>query len=243
MDIDALPGRGVYWDTNILIRQKGDPGANGSTSEQTHPESDMDGQATSNIIADDEEANPIDYEGYQERALVSQGLVPQPKARLEADDKLLASTNSSLHKQLHVTGNELTQQEDGPLDSEGYPSGDTDLTSTSPDLNYAKYHQDNQHHGFRPIWDYYQEDEHDSTAVSPLAAGPGEVGSVSDNNGLNLYPLMNFGNYAYSIATSVSKRIQSSLMVDLCYELLVCEAHRVGRAWGDSGILLASSLR
>jgi hypothetical protein len=235
MDIDALPGRGAYWDTNILIRQKGDPGANGSTSEQALPESHTDEHDTNNVIADDEGATPIDYEGYQERSLISEGLVPQPKARLDAGDKLLANTNSSLHKQLHVTGNELTQQED----SRDY---DTDLASTSRDPNYVKYHQDSLHHGFSPIWDYHQEDEHDSTAVSSLTAGPDDVGSVSDN-GLNLYPLMNFGKYAYSIATSVSKRIQSSLMVDLCYELLVCEAHRVGRAWGDSGILLASSLR
>jgi hypothetical protein len=239
-DIDALPGRGVYWDTNILVRATGVPGANGSTSEQTRHASDTNGQDASNIILEEEEAIPTDYGDYHDRALVSKGSAPQS----EAGHKLLASINSSWHKTLPTSANQSTQQEDGSIDSEGYPSGDTDLTSKSLDPTYTKYHQENEYHEFRPIWDYYQ-DEYEGTsyAVPSLEAGSAEKGSASDNNELNLHPFMSLGNYAWSIATSVSGRIKSSVMVDRCYELLVCEAHRVGRAWGDSGTLLASGLR
>jgi hypothetical protein len=237
MDIDALPGLGVYWDTNILIRQKGDPGANGSTPERktktTRPVSQVDGQDKSNIIRDHEAAIPADYGDHQDRALVSKGSLPQSKERSETGDELSARTNSFLHEQLLASGNEL-RQEDVSLGSEGYPPGDTELTS--PDPIYTKYHQ---YHEFMPVWDYYQDDKYDSTpdAVSSPAAGPGDGGS------LNLHPFMNFGNYVWSIVASVSKRIQRSVMVDQCYELVVCEAHRVGRAWGESGMLLASGLR
>jgi hypothetical protein len=233
MDIDALPGLGVYWDTNMLIRQKGETGANGSTSEDkmtTRPASEVDGQDTSNTIPDHEEAIPADYGDHQDRALVSKGSVPQSMEHLETGDELLAHTNSFLHKQLYTSGKELREQGDVSLGSEGYPPGDTEITTT-------KYHE---YYEFRPTWDYYQDDEYDGTpyAVSSLAAEPGDGGSASDK-----YPSVNFGNYVWSIVTSVSKRIEWNVMVDQCYELVVCEAHRVGSAWGDSGMLLASGVR
>jgi hypothetical protein len=180
----------------------------------------VDGKDTSNIIPDHDAAVLADYGDYEDRALVSKGLLPQSEAHL--GDELLARTNYFLHKQLHTSGKELTQQEDG---------------SSGSDMDLNHYHE------FRPVWDHYQDNEYDSTphAVSSLVAVPGDGGSASDKH--ELYPFMNFGNYAWSIVTSVSKRIQSSVMVDQCYELLVCEAHRVGRAWGESGILLASGLR
>lgn len=231
MDIDALPGLGVYWDTNILIRQTGEAGANGSTSEHktmtTRPASEVDGQDTSNTIPDHEEAIPSDYGDHQNKALVSKDSLPQSMEHLETGNELLARTNSFLDKQLHTSGKELTeQQEDVSLGSE------SELTTT-------------EYQEFRPIWDYYQDDEYDGTpyAVSSLAAEPGDGGSASDKHELNLYPSMNFGNYVWSIVTSISKRIEWSVMVDQCYELVVCEAHRVGSTWGDSGMLLASGVR
>jgi hypothetical protein len=194
----------------------------------------MGGQSTSNLTPVDEEANPMGYEDYQDGAPFSGGSVPQPKARSEAADKLLASTNSFSNKKLHVTGNELRRQQDGLSGSEAYPPGET-----SPAHNYVKYHKDNQNHEFRPIWDHhYQEDD-----ISTPAVGPGDGESASGNDGLNLHPFMNLGPYGWSLATSVAKGIQSSVMADQCYGLLVCEAHRVGRAWGDSWMLLASGLR
>ncbi|PNF19995.1 hypothetical protein B7P43_G08656 [Cryptotermes secundus] len=243
MDIDALPGLGVYWDTNILIRQKGEPGANGSTLEQkmktTRPASQVDGQATSNITPDHEAEIPADYGDHQDRTLVSKGLLPQSNERLETGDDLTARANSFLHE-LHTSEKESRQQEDASLGNEGYSTGGTELTR-SPNPSYTKYHHYDE---FRPVWDYYQDDGYDSTpsAVSSLEVGLGNEGSVSDYE-LNLYPFMNFANYVWSIVASASKRILSSVTVAQCYELVVCEAHRVGRAWGESGMLLASGLR
>lgn len=243
MDIDALPGLGVYWDTNILIRQKGEPGANGSTSEQkmktTRPASQVDGQATSNITPDHEAEIPADYGDHQDRTLVSKGFLPQSKEHLVTGDDLMARTNSFLHK-LHTSENESRKQEDISLGNGGYSTGGSELTR-SPDSSYTKYHQ---HDEFGPVWEYYPDDGHDSRPypVSSLEAGLGDEGSVSDYE-LNLYPFMNFGNYIWSIVASASKRILSSVMVAQCYELVVCEAHRVGRAWGESGMLLASGFR
>jgi hypothetical protein len=188
----------------------------------TRPVSQVDGQDTSNVIPDDEAAIPADYGDHQERTVVSKGFLPQAKQRLETGDELL-------HEQLYISGNELRQQE------EDYPTAGTEVT-ISPDPSYTKYHQ---YPEFRPVWDYYEDDKYDSTSY---AVGPGDGGSVSDYE-LNLHPFINFGTYVWSTVTSVSKRILSSVMVDQCYELVVCEAHRVGRAWGESGMLLASGLR
>lgn len=258
-EINALPGPGVYWDTNVLFRRKGDPWTNCSASEQQHTTrlaGDSDEQEASNTVADPDEQNSArdkttDYDDYQEdRDFFSKGLKSK-KHYLETGEELSENANYFLHKQLHVSGNELTHQGDELSSSEG----DKDLAPTSADHNYHKYYKENQDYEFNDGsngWDYYHYTEYDNTPQTDFSAPePSDRGSVNDRHELekseNLYPFTNFGSYVWRIMTTVSnavtQRFHSSFDVAQCYDLVVCEAHRVGRAWGDPGLLLASSLR
>jgi hypothetical protein len=250
-EIDALPGPGVYWDTNVLIRQKVDSWTNCSASEQKHTTAlagHADEQEASNAAADRDEENPArdtttDYDAQEDTGVSSKG----PKSKeyySETDEESLADANSFLHKQLHVSGNELTDDEDELSDTEE----DKALTPTSSDHNHHKYYKENQHYEFHDGnngWNYYHDNEGSSTPE------PSDRGSVNDRNELeeseNLYPYTNLRSYIWRTVTTLSNAaiqlLHSGLDITQCYDLLVCEAHRVGRSWGESGLLLASSFR
>lgn len=257
-DIDAVPGPGVYWDTNVLIRQKGDHWSNCSASEQRHTislESDRDERGTSNTIADHDGEKSAwvkitDYDDYQEdRDLFSKGLKSN-KRYLQTGEELSSNTNYFLHKQLQASENDLTHQKDESSNSEG----DKDLTATAADHSYQKYYKEGQDYEFTDGstgWDYYHHNEYNTPQADFSTPEFVDGGSVNDRYELedseNLNPFTNTGNYVWKIVTTVSnaviQRFHSGFDVAQCYDLVVCEAHRVGRAWGDKGLLLASSLR
>lgn len=270
-DINALPGPGVYWDKNFLIRLKGDPGISGSRSEQKHTASlESNGEANEggNTLTDHDAQFSAIYDDHEDRALFSKAFqLKSNKHYSETGEEISAYSNSFFRKQLGISGNELTQQKDISLSNSGYPSYDTNLTSTVTDPDDTKYYQENNNYEFntdsRPSWDSY--DEYDSTQYtsSVVTDEPSDEGHKSDKYELDLYHIMNLGNYTWRTVTSVYKQLgsshlgnyawravtsvynqlRSSFSVVQCYELVVCEAHRVGRAWGDSGMLLASGLR
>jgi hypothetical protein len=247
-DISALPGPGVYWDTNVLMRLKGDPGINGSRWEQKHTTSlasDGEGHEGSNTLTDHDTEFSAEYDDHEDSVLFPKAFqLKSNKHYLEDSEEISAYSNSFFHKQLDISGKELTQQKDTLLSNDEYASHDTNLTSTSADPDYTKHYQGKNDYesnaGNRPGWDYY--DEYDSTQyTSSLVTA--EPSDVSEKYELDLYQITNLGNYVWRIMASVYKQLRSSLSVVQCSELVVCEAYRVGRAWGNSGILLASGLR
>jgi hypothetical protein len=249
-DTNALPGPGVYWDTNVLIRLKGDPGINGSRSEKhtISAASDGEGHERSDTLTDQDAESSAEHNDHEDSALFPKDFqLKSNKHYLDGGEETSAYYNSFFHKQLDTSGKELTKQKDTSLNSDGYSSYDTNLTSISIDPYYIKYYQGNNDYkskaGGTPGWDYY--DEYDSTQYTSalVTAEPSDVGYVSDKYELGLYYITKLRDYTWRIVTSVYQQLRSSLTVVRCSELVVCEAHRVGRAWGISGTLLASGLR
>jgi hypothetical protein len=242
--INSLSGPGVYWDTNVLIRRKGDSGTNSSRSQQkrtTTAARDGEGHEGSNTLTDRDSEFSAPHDNHEDTALKSN------KHYLETGEDTSAYSNSFFRKKLDISGKELTPQDDISLQNDQYQSYDTNSTSTSIDPDYTKYYQGNTYYesngGGWSGWDYY--DEYDSTLYAPsqLTAEPSDGGYVNDKHEFHLYDITKLRNYAWAIVTSVYKQLRSSLSVVQCSELVVCEATRIGRAWGDSGILLASGLR
>lgn len=242
--INSLPGPGVYWDTNVLIRRKGDSGTNSSRSQQKHNTSvarDGEVHEGSNTLTDRDAEFSAAHDNHEDGALKPN------KHYLEMGEDISAYSNSFFHRQLDNSGKEVTQQEDISLQNDRYHSYDTNLTSTSTGPDYTKYYHGNNYYesngGGWSGWDYY--DEYDSTQHTPslVTAEPSDGGHVSDKYEFDLYDITKLRNYAWTTATSVYKQLRSSLSVVQCSELVVCEANRIGRAWGDSGMLLASGLR
>lgn len=242
--INSLPGPGVYWDTNVLIRRKGDSGTNSSRSQQESTTSvAMDGEVHegSNTLTDRDTELSAAHDNHEDSALKSN------KHHLETDEDTSAYSNSFFHRQLDNSGKEVKQQEDISLQNDRHHSYDTNLTSTSTGPDYTRPYQGNNYYesngGGWSGWDYY--DEYDSAQYAPslVTAEPSDGEYVSDKYEFDLYGITKFRNYAWTIATSVYKQLRSSLNVVQCSELVVCEANRIGRAWGDSGMLLASGLR
>lgn len=256
--IDALPGPGVYWDTNVLFRRKGEPWNNCSASEQKHSarigDEGVDQEASNTVTARDEDNSArdktTDFDDYQEnRDLFVKGLKSKEDYS-ETGKKLSVNTTSFLHKQLHVSDNELTHKDDELSGIED----DRDLTLTSTDHNYHKYYKESQDYDFSDDsdgWYYYHYENDNRPQIEVSTPEANDRGPVDDRYKLeeseNLYPFTNLGSSVWKIMTSVSnaviQRLYSGIDVAQCYGLVVCEAHRVGTAWGDSGLLLASSLR
>lgn len=242
--INSSPGPGVYWDTNVLIRRKGDSGTNGSKSQQKRTTSvarDGEVHEGSNTLTDRDAEFSAAHDNREDSALKSSSHY------LETDEDISAYSNSFFRRQLDNSGKEVTQQEDISLQNDRYHLYDTNLTSTSTGPDYTKHYQGNNYYesngGGWSGWDYY--DEYDSTQYAPslVTAKPSEGGYASDKYEFDLYDSTKLRNYAWTIATWVYKQLHSSLSVVQCSELVVCEANRIGRAWGDSGMLLASGLR
>jgi len=242
--INSLPGPGVYWDTNVLIRRKGDSGTNSSRSQQKQTTSvarDGEVHEGSNTHTDRDAEFSAAHDSHEDSALESN------KPYLETGKDISAYSNSFFRRQLDNSGKEVTQQEDISLQNDRYHSYDTNLTSTSTGPDYTKHYQGNSYYesngGGWSGWDYYN--DYDSTQYAPslVTAEPSDGEYVSDKYELDLYDIRKLGNYAWTIATSVYKQLRSSVSVVQCSELVVCEANRIGRAWGDSGMLLASGLR
>lgn len=239
--INSLPGPGVYWDTNVLTRRKGDSGTNSSKSQQKRTASvarggeDQDG---SNTLTDRDAELSAAHDNHEDGALKSE------KHYLETGEDISANSTPFFHKQLDISGKELTQQEDISLQNDRYQSYDTNLTSTSTAPDYTKYYQGNDYYESNAGgWGYF--DEYDSTQYAPslITSEPSDGGYVSDKYEFYLYDTTKLRNYAWTIATSVYEKLRSGLNMVQCSELIVCEANRIGRAWGDSGMLLASGLR
>jgi hypothetical protein len=243
--INSLSGPGVYWDTNVLIRRKGGSGNNSSISQQKRTKSvarDGEGQEGSNTLTDRDAEFSVAHDNREDSAPESN------KHYLETgEEDISAYSNSFFRKKLDIYGKELTPQEDISLQNDRYQSYDTNSTSTSTDPDYTKFYQGNNYYesngGGWSGWDYY--DEYDSTLYAPsqLTVEPSDGGNVRDKHEFDLYDITKLRNYGWAIATSVYKQLSSSLSVVQCSELVVCEANRIGRAWGDSGMLLASGLR
>jgi hypothetical protein len=241
---NSLPGPGVYWDTNVLIRRREGSGTNTSRSQQNRTTSiarDGKVQEGSNTLTDRDAEFSAVPDNHEDSALKSN------THYLERGEDISAYSNSFFRRQLDYSGKEVTHQEDISLQNDGYHSYDTNLTSTSTGPDYTKHYQGNNYYesngGGLSGWDYY--DEYDSTQYAPslLTAEPSDGGYVSDKYEFDPYDITKLRNYAWTIATSVYKQLRSSLSVVQCSELVVCEANRIGRAWGDSGMLLASGLR
>jgi hypothetical protein len=174
------------------------------------------------------------------------------KHYLEADNELSTNTNSFLHKELHASGEERADKAYELSSSEGY------LSDACADPDHTKYNEyyelndDSNHWGY-DHYDQYESATHEDFSVMRNffpTAEPSNREFVNRNDlteSENLYPFTNFGNFAWRIVASVSKpavqRLHSSLGVAHCYELVVCEAHRVAGALGHSGTLLASGFR
>ena len=242
--INSLPGPGVYWDTNVLIRRKGDSETNSSRSQQKRTTSvarDEEVHEGSNTLSDHDAEFSAAHDNHEDSALKSN------KLYLETDDDISAYSNSFLRRQPGNSGKEVTQQEDISLQNDRYHPYDTNLTSTSTGPDYTTYYQGNNYYesngGGWSGWDYY--DEYASTQYAPslVTAEPSDGGYVSDKYEFDLHDITKLRNYAWTTATSVYKHLRSSFSVVQCSELVVCEANRIGRAWGDSGMLLASGLR
>jgi hypothetical protein len=242
--INSLPGPGVYWDTNVLIRRKGDSGTNSSRSQYKRTTSvarDGEVHEGNNTVTDRDAEFSAAHDNHEDGAFNSN------KHYLETDEDISAYSNSFFRRQLDNSGKEGIQQEDISLQNDRYHSYDANLTSTNTGPDYTKYYQGNNYYesndGGWSGWDYY--DEYDSTQYAPslVKAEPIDGGYVSDKYEFDLYDITKLRNYAWTTATSVYKQLRSSLSVVQCSELVVCEANRIGRAWGDSGMLLASGLR
>ncbi|PSN49103.1 hypothetical protein C0J52_13637 [Blattella germanica] len=201
-DINALPGPGVHWDSNVLKRgQKGD-------------------------LEDD-----YDYdEDYQQNANDSTSWSRSDRVSFVDDNQLPPSTT--------------TEEEEQALPSE------ESVVMMSTDRSYQHFSnaalRDKEE---EEDWDYFQLDEDEGTRDLPTSDPTGS-GFVSDRfeeaDGAVLYAPTSLGDYAWRVVSSVSssfmERVQSNLNIGQCSELVVCEAHRMGKAWGTSGMLLASGI-
>ena len=303
-DLNALPGPGVYWDSNILVRQKGDLGTDDNSLDQNPSGNDdalyIDDELDHplwNENQDDGSMGEIDYDDFpQENNNSSSKTAKQHSGDgLSKYGNMGTEHESFLDKNLENSLQEWPNQQERPVlaskskqasqNPEYISTENTNFLHKELQLQDKWIYQDktqskndkettgdlnlknNVHYQYPSNaefdenydYDYYGENDGYETSDNSKYAirrgfstsNPSADGFVrdrfeSDDNDDGSFT-SSVGEYLSRIVSSVTspfmERLQTNFNIAQCSELVVCEAHRLGRTWGTPGLLLASGFR